>query len=105
MPKELCEAVSRGTVMWGKVLDMVATHPDYQRQGAASMLVQRGCDLADVKGSGTYVSASKNGASRYAKFGFVDYSNAGQETTVIVRRGQSQVFSNSQKYCIEKSSC
>lgn len=75
----------------GKVLDIVATHPDYQRQGAASMLVQWGCDLADVEGLAAYVSASKNGASLYAKFGFVDCSNAGQETTSMARRGQSQV--------------
>lgn len=120
MPKELCEPfVSRGEnnrkrVMgdlrhicmflslclrvgsyinrdMGKVLDMVATHPDYQRQGAASMLIKWGCDLADDEELGTYVSASKNGASLYAKFGFVDCSNAGQETTSMVRRGQSQV--------------
>ena len=69
-----------------KVLDMVATHPDYRRQGAASMLVQRGCDMADVEGVETYVSASRDGASLYAKFGFVDCSVAGQGTVSMVRR-------------------
>lgn len=51
-----------------KVLNMVATHPDYRRQGAASMLLQRGCDIADAEGVEMYVSASKHGASLYAKF-------------------------------------
>ncbi|KAJ5903454.1 acetyltransferase [Penicillium tannophilum] len=64
---------------------MVATHPDYRRQGAASMLLQRGCDIADAEGVEMYVSASKDGASLYAKFGFVDYSIAGQETVSMVR--------------------
>ncbi|KAJ5484229.1 acetyltransferase [Penicillium expansum] len=96
MPKELCQAfVGRGESnrkrVMGDLGHIFATHPDYQRQGAASMLVQWGCDLADVEGLAAYVSASKNGASLYAKFGFVDCSNSGQETTSMARRGQSQV--------------
>lgn len=46
------------------------------------MLVQRKCDLADVDGLGTYVSANNNGVSLHANFGFVDYSKASQETTL-----------------------
>lgn len=43
-----------------------------------------------------YVSASNNGASLYAKFGFVGYSNAGQETTSMVRLGQLLGFGRSE---------
>ncbi|KAJ5122772.1 acetyltransferase [Penicillium atrosanguineum] len=90
MPRELCEAlVSRGESNRKRVMGdqkhIFATHPDYQRQGAASILVKWGCDLADVEGLRTYVSASRNGASLYAKFGFVDYSNADQDTISMAR--------------------
>ncbi|KAJ5610961.1 acetyltransferase [Penicillium lagena] len=91
MPKEDCQAfVDRGESSRKRVivLDLVATHPDYQRRGAASRLVQWGCDLADVEGADMYVSASKDGASLYAKFGFVDYSNPGQETITMIRRAR-----------------
>ncbi|KAJ5654752.1 acetyltransferase [Penicillium lividum] len=112
MPRELCEAfVTRGESNRKRVmgdqkhicmfsrsmsasgikdLDIVATHPEYQRQGAASMLVKWGCDLADVEGLKTYVSASRNGASLYVKFGFVDYSITGQDTISMARPWRSQ---------------
>lgn len=48
------------------------THPDYHRRGAASMLVKWGCELADSEGLPAYVSASREGAPLYARFGFVD---------------------------------
>jgi predicted N-acetyltransferase YhbS len=66
-------------------LDTVATHPDYQRRGAGSMLVKWGCELADVEGVAAYVDASKNGAPLYAKFGFVDFSNPGDEIASMAR--------------------
>ncbi|CAL5871089.1 uncharacterized protein PFLUO_LOCUS5335 [Penicillium psychrofluorescens] len=69
-----------------KDLDTVATHPDYQRRGAGSMLVKWGCDLADAEGVGAYVDASKDGAPLYAKFGFVDYSPPGEENSAMARR-------------------
>lgn len=55
-------------------LDTLATHPDYQRRGAGSRLIQWGCDLADKNGTMAYVDASKEGAPLYQKFGFVDKS-------------------------------
>lgn len=117
MPADLCEAlVSRGennrkrvmgeqnhvcmlsvlflrrifvlTISRTKVLDIVATHPDYQRQGAASMLVKWGCDLADIERVSTYVSASKKGASLYTKFDFLDRSTAGQDTISMSRQSR-----------------
>lgn len=58
----------------GLDLDTLATHPDYQRQGAGSMLLKWGCDVADRDGVGAYVDGSKDGAPLYSKFGFVDKS-------------------------------
>lgn len=66
-------------------LDTVATHPDYQRCGAGSMLVKWGCDIADSEGVSAYVDASKDGAPLYAKFGFVDYSKPGEEIASMAR--------------------
>ncbi|KFY15947.1 hypothetical protein V492_01664 [Pseudogymnoascus sp. VKM F-4246] len=66
-------------------LDTVATHPDYQRRGAGSMLVNWGCDLADKDGVSAYVDASKNGAPLYKKYGFVDYSPPGIEVAAMGR--------------------
>ncbi|KAJ5832204.1 acyl-CoA N-acyltransferase [Penicillium riverlandense] len=95
MPADVCDAFflqeekNRMRVMGDKkhfYLDTVATHPDYQRRGAGAMLVKWGCDLADAEGVGAYVDASKDGAPLYAKFGFVDYSNPGEEIASMARR-------------------
>ncbi|OIW30684.1 acetyltransferase [Coniochaeta ligniaria NRRL 30616] len=68
-------------------LDTIGTHPDYQRRGAASMLVKWGCDLADKHGVGAYVDASKAGAPLYQRFGFVDESKPGTgEIASMARR-------------------
>ncbi|RLL98080.1 hypothetical protein CFD26_106066 [Aspergillus turcosus] len=53
-------------------LDMLATHPDYRRQGAGSMLIQWGCDRADEEGLPAYVDAHQAAAPLYQKFGFRD---------------------------------
>ncbi|KAJ5107702.1 acetyltransferase [Penicillium angulare] len=99
MPEELCDAfVRRGDDNRRRVmgnekhlfLDIVATHPSYQRQGAASKLVKWGCDQADAQRMSIYVSASEDGAVLYARFGFTDYSLPGQGTVSMVRRGHGQ---------------
>jgi len=50
------------------------------------MLVKWGCDLADAYGVQAYVDASNDGAPLYAKFGFVDYSNPGEEIASMARK-------------------
>ena len=65
---------------------MISTHPDYQRRGAASMLVKWGCDLADKNGVGAYLDASKLGAPLYKKFGFVDESEGESVVASMARR-------------------
>lgn len=51
---------------------MLVAHPDYRRQGAGSMLVRWGCDLADQNGVAAYLDAHEDAASLYRKFGFTD---------------------------------
>ncbi|KOS43687.1 hypothetical protein ACN38_g5384 [Penicillium nordicum] len=67
-------------------LDTLGTHPDYQRRGAGSMLVQWGCDLADKDGVAAYVDASKEGAPLYQKHGFVDSNPPEADVAAMARR-------------------
>ncbi|KAK1639399.1 hypothetical protein BDP81DRAFT_458877 [Colletotrichum phormii] len=80
----------RGRVMGEErhyYLDTLVTHPDYQRRGAASMLLAWGCALADEDGVAAYVDASKAGAPLYERFGFVDESLEGDgDVASMVRR-------------------
>ncbi|KAL4986620.1 hypothetical protein BDW68DRAFT_162948 [Aspergillus falconensis] len=79
------------TELMGVDLDTLATHPDYQRRGAGSMLLQWGCDLADEAGVALYVDASRAGAPLYERFGFVDESEGGsgeREIASMVRRAR-----------------
>ncbi|PWY69045.1 acyl-CoA N-acyltransferase [Aspergillus heteromorphus CBS 117.55] len=71
---------ARKTIMRGRkhyYLDTLATHPDYQRKGAASMLIQWGCEVADREGMPIWVDASEDGAALYKRFGFQDVSVPG----------------------------
>lgn len=65
-------------------LDMLGTHPDYRRRGAASMLVAWGCDLADRNGAAAYIDASKEGAVVYERFGFEDRSDPKVRSTGVI---------------------
>ncbi|KAJ5627002.1 hypothetical protein N7528_004429 [Penicillium herquei] len=94
MPKELCEAfVTRGENNRRRImgntkhifLDIIVTHPQYQRRGAASMLMKWGCDQADIKGLSVYLSASAEASALYTKFGFVDHGLPGQGAIPMVR--------------------
>ncbi|KAK1719712.1 acetyltransferase [Colletotrichum lupini] len=91
MPSEVCdlffarEEAERGRVMGGEghyYLDTLVTHPEYQRRGAASMLLAWGCALADEDGV-----AAKAGKGLYERFGFVDESLDGDgDVASMVRR-------------------
>ncbi|KAI7287494.1 hypothetical protein KC345_g558 [Hortaea werneckii] len=51
-------------------LSMLVTHPDHQRRGAASMLVQWGCEKADEKGMLAALMATEAGMGVYLRHGF-----------------------------------
>ena len=57
---------------FGIDLDLIITAPEYRRQGAASLLVQWGCDLADQNGVVAYLDAYEPAAPLYYKHGFED---------------------------------
>jgi predicted N-acetyltransferase YhbS len=54
---------------------VLVTHPDYERRGAGSLLVQWGCEQADKDGAAAYIDASAAGKGLYSKFGFEDRSD------------------------------
>lgn len=52
-------------------LTFMAIHPDFQRRGIGSMLLQRVCDETDkVTGRCTYILAAPEGVLLYSRFGF-----------------------------------
>lgn len=48
----------------------MAVHPDYQRQGIGSTMMQLICDETDQHGRCAYVLAAPEGVALYKKFGF-----------------------------------
>lgn len=50
---------------------MLATHPDHQHQGAASLLMDELVAEADQAGVEIYCEATKTGRALYEKYGFV----------------------------------
>lgn len=51
-------------------LMVLATHPDFQRRGAGSMLCRQGMEIAKVQGSPVTVFGSAAGTALYAHLGF-----------------------------------
>ncbi|RAH46594.1 acyl-CoA N-acyltransferase [Aspergillus brunneoviolaceus CBS 621.78] len=52
-------------------LDMLATHSDYRKRGAARLLLEWGCEVGDEENAHIYIDASTDGQPVYQKFGFV----------------------------------
>lgn len=53
---------------------MIFTDPAHARRGAASKIVQWGCDRADQENLPVYLEASSRGLPLYLKFGFKELS-------------------------------
>ena len=53
------------------VLEVMATHTDFQKQGLASTVVKWACERADREGLELYLDSSLMGRPLYEKFGFV----------------------------------
>ncbi|KXJ87543.1 hypothetical protein Micbo1qcDRAFT_167539 [Microdochium bolleyi] len=62
----------------------MATLPQHQRRGAASLLMTELCGQADAAGQCAYLEASPAGKSTYERFGF---ETRGSFTTVIKGEG------------------
>ena len=83
----------RGGADWldgGEDLEMLATLPDYQGQGAAGQLIRWGLEQADRDGLEAYIEASPVGAPIYEHFGWVDIDTLvvldGEYTELCMRR-------------------
>jgi len=59
-------------------LTFVSVHPDYQKQGVGSMMMEHICKEADQLGGHLYVLASPAGVRLYSKF---DFETVGQTNT------------------------
>lgn len=53
------------------MLDTLATHPDFTRRGAATLLLKWGADEADKMGTECYLTSSMMARPLYEKMGFV----------------------------------
>lgn len=69
-------------------LQILATHPDYQRLGAGTLLVDEGIRLADASALAISVFASPMGARLYSKLGFKS------RASVVVRAEGEAEFVN-----------
>ncbi|KAJ5532622.1 hypothetical protein N7494_009174 [Penicillium frequentans] len=63
-------------------LDMLVVDPAYRGRGAAAMLIQWGCELADQEGVPVYLDAHIDAAPMYRRFGFND-----REDKVVTSEG------------------
>ena len=54
------------------VLHMLATHPKYERRGAAGLLIRWPFEQADREGKRCYVDSSVTGHQLYGRYGFED---------------------------------
>ncbi|CZT43054.1 uncharacterized protein RSE6_03033 [Rhynchosporium secalis] len=52
-------------------LDMLSTHPDHQKRGAAKILVQWGCEIADRMGVEAFIEGTAVARRLYESCGFV----------------------------------
>ena len=87
-------------IVYLQVLRAIATLPEYQGKGCASMLLQSGLDKIDAEGAKAWLEATPQGQSLYAKFGWkvvdemvFDLEKYGcgkwvQRTTVMERSSQ-----------------
>ncbi|KAF7594657.1 hypothetical protein BBP40_008748 [Aspergillus hancockii] len=64
------------------LLALLATDSRYERRGAASLLTQWGCDVADKLGVQCYVESSKKGYPVYKRKGFQEVSSNADDNLI-----------------------
>lgn len=52
------------------IMGLLATHPDFQRRGCATILLKHVLDMADREGRRTYIEATRPGRPVYEKLGW-----------------------------------
>ena len=52
-------------------MDLLGTIEEYKGQGAGSLILKHGCELADKEGVECYIASSPAGKRLYERFGFV----------------------------------
>lgn len=72
-----------------KDLHILFTHPEYQRKGLGSMMMDWGCRLANLLELPSWIEASADGTALHKKFGFVELEKVqheGVDKGVFMRR-------------------
>ena len=85
----------------GLDLHICFTSEHYRRRGAGGMMLQWGCDLADLLGLPGWIEASKDGNQLYKTFGFSelgDFAADGDVTSVNMKRDAKAVALSSGKF-------
>jgi GNAT superfamily N-acetyltransferase len=59
--------------------EVLATHPSYQGRSLGSMLLQAGCEMADLEAIEIYLEGTKKAQPLYESFGFVDQAECKDE--------------------------
>jgi len=75
------------------VLEILATLPDHQGQGAASRLLRWGLDRADEEDVECYIEAAPDAEAIYARFGWEKvetFTVIGHPTTLMIRPPKSK---------------
>lgn len=91
--------ITRGTYPEHAVLRAIATLPEYQGRGAASLLLRSGLERVDAESASAFLEATPQGLPLYAKFGWevvdemvFDLGKYGlesvQKTTCMMRTGR-----------------
>jgi GNAT superfamily N-acetyltransferase len=70
------------------VLGYLAVHPNHQRQGVASLLIESGVHAAELMGLDIFVSGTKAGRVVYHEAGFTLLGEITQDTTELGGDGE-----------------
>lgn len=82
--KPLALSTEENSLMGEIVLEVLATHPEFQKKGVASRLLEWGCEKMDREGAEGYLDSSVMGKPVYEKFGWVAREEVKDEKAISV---------------------